>query len=60
MIAMSLRLNHNGDCFIGASPERLMKKENDHVYSACLAGSIARGKTDVEDEATWKDFINGR
>ena len=40
----------NGDCFIGATPERLMKKENDQVYSACLAGSIARGKNDAEDE----------
>lgn len=38
-----------GDCFIGATPERLVKKEQDQVYSACLAGSIARGKTEDED-----------
>jgi menaquinone-specific isochorismate synthase len=35
----------NGDCFIGASPERLVKKQGDNVFSTCLAGSIPRGKT---------------
>jgi menaquinone-specific isochorismate synthase len=39
----------NGDCFIGASPERLVKKEGEKVFSACLAGSIPRGKTPEED-----------
>jgi menaquinone-specific isochorismate synthase len=39
----------NGDCFIGASPERLVKKQGDEVYSTCLAGSISRGKTEEED-----------
>ena len=47
----------NGDCFIGATPERLMKKENDQVYSACLAGSIARGKNDIEDELLGKTLL---
>ena len=47
----------HGDCFIGATPERLMKKENDQVYSACLAGSIARGKNDVEDELLGKTLL---
>ncbi|UAC47650.1 isochorismate synthase [Bacillus aquiflavi] len=40
----------NGDCFIGASPERLVKKNNENVFSTCLAGSIRRGKTDQEDK----------
>jgi len=39
----------NGDCFIGASPERLVKKHANEVYSTCLAGSISRGKTEEED-----------
>jgi menaquinone-specific isochorismate synthase len=39
-----------GDCFIGASPERLVKMENNKVYSTCLAGSIARGAVQAEDE----------
>lgn len=40
----------HGDCFIGASPERLVKKNHDQVFSTCLAGSIARGKSEAEDE----------
>lgn len=47
----------HGDCFIGASPERLMKKVDDQVYSACLAGSISRGKTDVEDKLLGKTLL---
>lgn len=39
-----------GQCFIGASPEQLVKKEGDACYSTCLAGSIRRGKTVQEDE----------
>lgn len=39
-----------GQCFIGASPEQLVKKEGDACYSVCLAGSIRRGKTFQEDE----------
>lgn len=47
-----------GDCFIGASPERLVKKENEHVYSTCLAGSIARGITDEEDKLLGESLLN--
>lgn len=39
----------NGDCFLGASPERLAKKEGNKVFSSCVAGSIGRGKTEEED-----------
>jgi menaquinone-specific isochorismate synthase len=39
-----------GQCFIGASPEQLVKKEGAACYSTCLAGSIRRGKTFQEDE----------
>lgn len=42
-------LESASDCFIGATPERLVKKEKNHVLSTCLAGSIARGKTEEED-----------
>lgn len=41
----------HGDCFIGASPERLVKKEGNRLFSTCLAGSMARGKTEKEDKA---------
>ncbi|WP_157841527.1 isochorismate synthase [Jeotgalibacillus soli] len=36
-------------CFIGATPERLVKKENESILSTCLAGSIQRGNTTEED-----------
>ncbi|WP_034263269.1 isochorismate synthase [Bacillus sp. J33] len=39
----------NGDCFIGASPERLIKKYGENVFTTCLAGSIPRGKTKEDD-----------
>ncbi|MBP3039787.1 isochorismate synthase [Bacillaceae bacterium Marseille-Q3522] len=38
-----------GDCFIGASPERLVKKTGELVYSDSLAGSIGRSKDKEED-----------
>jgi menaquinone-specific isochorismate synthase len=36
--------------FIGATPERLVKKEENHVLSTCLAGSIKSGKDNDEDQ----------
>lgn len=39
----------DSDCFVGASPERLVKQENNHVLSTCLAGTAPRGKMKQED-----------
>ncbi|WP_042345107.1 isochorismate synthase [Bacillus massiliigorillae] len=50
-------LESASDCFIGATPERLVKKEDNHVLSTCLAGSIARGKTEVEDAALGNQLL---
>jgi len=36
--------------FVGATPERLIKKKDNEVLSTCLAGSIKRGKTEQEDD----------
>ncbi|MEH7414616.1 isochorismate synthase [Neobacillus drentensis] len=47
----------NGDCFIGASPERLIKKQGDEVYSTCLAGSISRGNTEEEDQVLGETLL---
>lgn len=47
-----------GDCFVGASPERLVKKAKDAVYSTCLAGSIARGKTLEEDQRLGDELLS--
>jgi len=48
----------NGDCFIGASPERLVKKHESEVYSTCLAGSISRGSTEEEDWILGQTLLN--
>ncbi|XJZ26593.1 isochorismate synthase MenF [Bacillota bacterium Lsc_1132] len=48
----------NGDCFIGASPERLVKKQENDVFSTCLAGSISRGRTEAEDHALGEELLN--
>ncbi|MBS4195120.1 isochorismate synthase [Lederbergia citri] len=37
-------------CFLGASPERLIKKTGNHVLSTCLAGSIGRNHDEQEDQ----------
>lgn len=38
------------DCFIGATPERLAKREYENILFTCLAGSMKRGTTYAEDE----------
>ncbi|PLT32193.1 isochorismate synthase MenF [Bacillus sp. V5-8f] len=43
-------LEVGSDCFIGASPERLIKKTGGEMFSTCLAGSIARGKDKQDDD----------
>lgn len=48
----------NDDCFISATPERLVKKLGKRVFSACVAGSIARGKTVEEDEKLGQILLN--
>lgn len=48
----------NNDCFIGASPERLVKKHGDAVSSTCLAGSIPRGRTRDEDQVLGETLLN--
>lgn len=50
-------LEADGDCFVGASPERLVKKAGNEVFSTCLAGSIARGQSFEEDENLGADLL---
>jgi isochorismate synthase len=40
---------HGARCFLGATPERLLKVCNGEVNTTCLAGSYARGATPVDD-----------
>ncbi|WP_171016627.1 isochorismate synthase [Pseudalkalibacillus caeni] len=51
-------IERENKCFIGASPERLVKKEEDKFFSTCLAGSIKRGKTAEEDELLGEELLN--
>ncbi len=43
-------IESGNDCFIGATPERLVKKEGQNMVTDCIAGSIKRGETEKEDE----------
>ncbi|QHS23105.1 isochorismate synthase [Virgibacillus sp. MSP4-1] len=45
------------DCFIGATPERLVKVENGELLSTCLAGTSPRGETPQEDEVLGKELL---
>ncbi|AGK55315.1 menaquinone-specific isochorismate synthase [Bacillus sp. 1NLA3E] len=47
----------NGDCFVGASPERLLKKSGNDLFTTCLAGSIKRGKTVEDDKRLEQDIL---
>ena len=40
----------DGTAFAGASPELLIRRSGRHAFSQPMAGSVARGATDVDDE----------
>lgn len=40
----------DGTAFAGASPELLIRRSGNHAYSQPMAGSVARGASDVDDE----------
>lgn len=40
----------DGTAFAGASPELLIRRTGPHAHSQPMAGSVARGATDAEDE----------
>jgi isochorismate synthase len=46
-----------GRCFLGASPERLVRLARREVEVTCLAGSIARGGTEAEDERLARELL---
>ncbi|WLR41201.1 isochorismate synthase [Bacillus carboniphilus] len=50
-------IESNESTFLGASPERLIKKEEQKVFSTCLAGSIKRGKDREEDHQLGNDLL---
>jgi isochorismate synthase len=40
----------DGTAFAGASPELLIRRAGDHAFSQPMAGSVARGANDADDE----------
>lgn len=46
------------NCFIGATPERLVRVNKEHVLSTCLAGTAPRGASPQEDDAIREDLFN--
>lgn len=46
-----------GRCFLGATPERLVRLQGDQVTTAALAGSRRRGATAVEDAALEQELL---
>jgi len=51
-------LEAGGDCFVGATPERLIKKQGNEVFSTCLAGSMRRGKDEQEDVCLGEELLH--
>lgn len=50
--------NGQGDCFIGASPERLLSLQNHHLITDALAGSAPRGKTPQADHQLGQQILH--
>ena len=50
-------LESGKNVFIGATPERLLAASKEEFSTACVAGSIPRGKTLAEDEALGNDLL---
>lgn len=46
------------NCFIGATPERLVQVEKEALLSTCLAGTSPRGRTEAEDKQLANDLWN--
>jgi len=53
-------LQKDGQLFFGATPERLIEISNGRAYSACVAGSIKRGKSAAEDRELGDELLEDR
>lgn len=50
----------DGACFLGATPERLVRLDGTRVRTACLAGSRPRGAAPAEDAALGRELFADR
>ena len=48
------------DCFVGATPERLVQMEGNAFLSACIAGTAPRGETEAADRALAADLLHDK
>lgn len=51
-------IEHDGHCFLGATPERLVQVHGKKLHSACIAGTAPRGKTDALDEQIGQELLH--
>ncbi|NEU02834.1 isochorismate synthase, partial [Escherichia coli] len=51
-------IEQEGKTFVGASPERLIKRDGGAVMSSCLAGSIKRGVNEEDDRRIGLGLLN--
>lgn len=51
-------IEQEGKTFVGASPERLIKRDGGTVMSSCLAGSIKRGVNEEDDRRIGLELLN--
>ncbi len=50
-------VDRGGRCFLGATPERLVRRAGDEVLATCLAGTARRGATPAEDAALGAELL---
>src|SRR5690625_118526 len=48
---------HGENCFIGATPERLVQVDGERLLSTCLAGTAPRGATEEADDEIAKELL---
>ncbi|MFS0574514.1 isochorismate synthase [Sporosarcina sp. 179-K 3D1 HS] len=53
-------LQKDDHLFFGATPERLIQIEKGKAFSACVAGSIRRGKSAIEDRQLGEELLGDR
>ncbi|WP_240512013.1 isochorismate synthase [Paludifilum halophilum] len=51
-------VERGASCFLGASPERLVRRNGKRFLSTCLAGSIRRGSSPEEDERLGQELLS--
>ena len=47
-----------GKAFLGASPERLFRREGDRIFSEAVAGTRPRGSSELDDQDLREELLN--